>query len=84
MNITVLDARYYKDTDPELYEYLSSGNTIKVRCVKVELETGEIEINYRHLKNDLKKECERLKKEKEDKQKEYMDLLDELQQAFRD
>lgn len=47
MNITVLDARYYKDTDPELYEYLSSGNTIKVRCVKVELETGEIEINYK-------------------------------------
>ena len=40
MNITVLDARHYKDTDPELYEYLSSGNTIKVRCVKVELETG--------------------------------------------
>ena len=33
-----------------------------------------------NLKNDLKKECERLKKEKEDKQKEYMDLLDELQQ----
>lgn len=81
MNITVLDARYYKDTDPELYEYLSFGNTIKVRCVKVELEIGEIEIlltnletekftsdeikelynrcwqieiNYRHLKNDLK------------------------------
>ena len=54
MNITVLDARYYKDTDPKLYECLSSGNTIKVRCVKVELETGEIEINYRHLKNDLK------------------------------
>ena len=33
-----------------------------------------------NLKNDLKKECERLKKEKEDKQKEYMDLLDELHQ----
>lgn len=33
-----------------------------------------------NLKNDLKKECERLKKEKEDKQREYMDLLDELQQ----
>lgn len=33
-----------------------------------------------NLKNDLKKECDRLKKEKEDKQKEYMDLLDELQQ----
>ena len=33
-----------------------------------------------NLKNDLKKQCESLKKEKEDKQKEYMDLLDELQQ----
>ena len=33
-----------------------------------------------NLKNDLKKECDRLKKEKEIKQKEYMDLLDELQQ----
>lgn len=74
-------AKYYKNTDPELYEYLKCGNTIKVRCVKVELDTGEIEklltnldkdeftpaeikalynlrwqieINYRHLKNDLK------------------------------
>lgn len=36
-----------------------------------------------NLKNDLKKECERLKKEKEDKQKEYMDLLDELQQEVK-
>lgn len=33
-----------------------------------------------NLKNDLKKECERLKKEKEDKHKEYIELLDELQQ----
>lgn len=33
-----------------------------------------------NLKNDLKKECDRLKKEKEDKHKEYIDLLDELQQ----
>lgn len=74
-------ARYYKNSDPEFYEYLSAGNTVKVRCVKVELKTGEeevlltnlekeifsteeikelynlrwqIEINYRHLKNDLK------------------------------
>ena len=31
-----------------------------------------------NLKNDLKKECERLKKEKEDKQKEYMDLLSDM------
>ncbi|MDO5812099.1 MAG: SbcC/MukB-like Walker B domain-containing protein [Bacillota bacterium] len=33
-----------------------------------------------NLKNDLKKECDRLKKEKEDKHKEYLGLLDELQQ----
>lgn len=35
--------RYYKNSDPELYEYLSNGNTIKVRCVKVKLDKGEIE-----------------------------------------
>lgn len=35
--------RYYKNSVPELYEYLSNGNTIKVRCVKVKLDTGEIE-----------------------------------------
>lgn len=35
--------RYYKNRDPELYEYLSNENTIKVRCVKVKLDTGEIE-----------------------------------------
>ena len=52
MNITVLDARYYKDTDPELYEYLSSGNTIKVRCVKVKLETGKIEILLTNLETE--------------------------------
>ena len=33
-----------------------------------------------NLKNDLNKECERLKKEKEDKHKGYIELLDELQQ----
>ena len=36
-------AKYYKKPDPELYDYLSNGNTIKIRCVKIKLETGEIE-----------------------------------------
>ena len=35
--------KYYKKSDPELYEYLSKGNVIKVRCVKTTLSTGEIE-----------------------------------------
>ena len=110
MNITVLDARYYKDTDPELYEYLCSGNTIKVRCVKVELETGEIEIlltnletekftsdeikelynlrwqieiNYRHLKNDLKIENITSSKEVLIKQDIYSQVLvSNMLQAF--
>lgn len=74
----------YRDTNPELYNYLLSRNSIKVRCVKVILNTGEtevlltnleqnkfskeeikelynyrwkIEINYKHLKNNLKIEC---------------------------
>lgn len=77
-------ARYYKNSDPELYEYLKNGNTIKLRCVKIQLETGEIEyvltnleinefsteeikelynlrwkieLNYKHLKNNVKIEC---------------------------
>ena len=77
-------ARYYKDSAPELYAYLKNGNTIKVRCVKIVLDTGEveylltnlnieefsyddinelynlrwkIEINYKHLKNNIKIEC---------------------------
>ena len=77
-------ARYYKNSDPELYEYLKNGNTIKLRCVKIQLDTGEmeyvltnleinefpteeikelynlrwkIEVNYRHLKNNVKIEC---------------------------
>ena len=110
MNITVLDARYYKDTDSELYEYLCSGNTIKVRCVKVELETGEIEIlltnletekftsdeikelynlrwqieiNYRHLKNDLKIENITSSKEVLIKQDIYSQVLvSNMLQAF--
>ena len=36
--------RYYKNNDPEFYEYFSKGNTIKVRCVKIKLETGEDEV----------------------------------------
>ena len=103
-------ARYYKKTDPELYEYLSSGNTIKVRCVKVELETGEtevlltnleteefsekeiselynlrwqIEINYRHLKNDLKIESITSSKEILIKQDIYSQVLvSNMLQAF--
>lgn len=103
-------ARYYKDTDPELYEYLSSGNTIKVRCVKVELETGkieiiltnletekftsdeikelynlrwQIEINYRHLKNDLKIENITSSKEVLIKQDIYSQVLvSNMLQAF--
>lgn len=77
-------AKYYKDNDSKLYEYLKSGNTIKLRCVKIILDTGEIEylltnldfeefsyeeinelynlrwkieINYKHLKNNIKIEC---------------------------
>ena len=75
---------YYKKSDQELYKYLKEGNVLKIRCVKIELETGEIEylltnlpkeeftyenindlynlrwkieINYRHLKGQLKIEC---------------------------
>jgi len=33
----------YKDSDPELYNYLINGNTIKIRCVKIELSTDKIE-----------------------------------------
>lgn len=73
--------KYYKDCDPELYEYLKNGNKLEVRCVKIVLDTGEveylltnlskdeftydqinelyrlrwkIEVNYKHLKNNLK------------------------------
>lgn len=44
---------YYKKTDPELYEYLKSGNVIKVRCVKVPLDTGEIEYLLTNLEKEL-------------------------------
>ncbi len=103
-------ARYYKDIDPEFYEYFSSGNAVKVRCVKLELETGEIEvlltnlekeeftteeikklynlrwqieINYRHLKNDLKIESITSSKETLIKQDIYSQILvSNMLQAF--
>ena len=77
-------AKYYKDTNEELYDYLKAGNKIKIRCVRTTLDTGEIEylltniekekfttedikelynlrwkieINYKHLKNNIKIEC---------------------------
>lgn len=93
---------YYKESDPELYEYLKNGNTIKIRCVKIELETGEIEylltnlwndnltykdinelynlrwkieLNYRHLKGQLKIECITSSKEILIKQDIYSQVL---------
>lgn len=36
-------ARYYKDSNKELYNYLKEGNTVDVRCIKVKLDSGEIE-----------------------------------------
>ena len=95
-------ARYYKESDPELYEYLKNGNTIKLRCVKIKLETGEIEylltnldyddfsyndinelynlrwkieLNYRHLKGQLKIECITSSKEILIKQDIYSQVL---------
>lgn len=103
-------ARYYKNVDPDFYEYFSSGNSIKVRCVKIGLETGEteilltnleedkfttneikelynlrwqIEINYRHLKNDLKIETITSSKEILIKQDIYSQVLvSNMLQAF--
>lgn len=103
-------ARYYKDIDPEFYNYFSSGNTVKVRCVKVELKTGEtevlltnlekdeftteeikelynlrwqIEINYKHLKNNLKIESITSSKEILIKQDIYSQVLvSNMLQAF--
>lgn len=95
-------AKYYKEKDPELYEYLKSGNTIKIRCVKIKLSTGEIEylltnlemnafsteemkglynlrwkieINYKHLKNNIKIECITSSKEDLIKQDIYSQVL---------
>lgn len=94
--------KYYQKTDPELFEYLSLGNYITVRCVKVKLENGEIEylltnldnkefstleikelynlrwqieINYRHLKTNLKIESITSSKENLIKQDIYSQVL---------
>lgn len=103
-------AKYYKKTDPELYDYLSSGNSVKVRCVKIKLDSGEteilltnleknkfnkeeikelynlrwqIEINYRHLKNDLKIESITSSKDILIKQDIYSQVLvSNMLQAF--
>lgn len=101
---------YYKNSDPELYKYLKQGNTIKIRCIKVTLDTGEIEylltnletnefdtveinelynlrwkteLNYRHLKNDIKIECITSSKEILIKQDIYSQVLvSNILQAF--
>lgn len=94
--------KYYKDKDPELYNYYMDGNTITLRCVKILLETGEIEylitnlpkeefstedintlynlrwkieLNYKHLKNNLKIECITSSKEVLIKQDIYSQIL---------
>lgn len=94
--------RYYKDKDPELYNYYMDGNTINLRCVKIVLETGEIEylitnldknefstedintiynlrwkieLNYKHLKNNLKIECITSSKKQLIKQDIYSQVL---------
>lgn len=42
----------YKKTDLELYNYLKEGNSINVRCVKIELSTGEIEYLFTNLSKE--------------------------------
>lgn len=102
-------AKYYKATDPDFYNYFKSDN-VKVRCVKVELETGEtetlltnlemdkfttseikelynmrwqIEVNYKHLKNNLKIESITSSKEILIKQDIYSQVLvSNMLQAF--
>lgn len=73
--------KYYKGSSPDLYEYLSEGNTVDIRFVKIKINTNEteylltnltkeefstaemsnlynlrwkIELNYKHLKNNIK------------------------------
>lgn len=38
-----------KESNMELYDHLKNGNSIKVRCVKIELKTGEIEYIFTNL-----------------------------------
>lgn len=44
-------AKYYRNTDAEFYNYFMSNN-VKVRCIKIELETGEIEVLLTNLEKD--------------------------------
>ena len=102
-------AKYYRNTDPEFYNYFMSNN-VKVRCIKVELETGEIEVlltnlekdkftsaeikelynlrwqievNYKHLKSNLKIESITSSKEILIKQDIYSQVLvSNMLQAF--
>lgn len=94
--------KHYEDKDPEVYNYFKNGGTIKVRCVKIELNTGEIEylftnlemdefttedineiyqlrwkieINYKHLKNNMKIECISSSKELLIKQDVFSQIL---------
>ena len=102
-------AKYYRNTDPEFYNYFMSNN-VKVRCIKAELETGEIEVlltnlekdkftsaeikelynlrwqievNYKHLKSNLKIESITSSKEILIKQDIYSQVLvSNMLQAF--
>ena len=44
---------YYKDKCPKLYKYLKSGGTVKIRCVKIMLESGEEEILFTNLNDEI-------------------------------
>ena len=35
--------KYYKESSPNLYKYLSEGNTVDIRCVKIKLNTNKTE-----------------------------------------
>lgn len=35
--------KYYKGSSPDLYEYLSEGNTVDIRFVKIKINTNETE-----------------------------------------
>jgi len=44
--------RNWKDKDPEFYHFLKARNILKVRFVKVELDTGEIEVLMTNLEQE--------------------------------
>lgn len=45
-------ARPYKEKNPELHKYLLDGNNVKVRAIKFELKSGEIEILLTNLESN--------------------------------